>query len=364
MTAGVVSITVAALTEGVPNAMFVNKISISVIGTLTLVAVLVGGGFALSAKQPPAAKVVDPESIQPDLKKPLGLPVEEKTKVSTAAPEAKEAAAKKLEGVWTVISVKDANKKTLDSDPIFNHTSALSSPTLNARLTLRAGRFTLKSESGPVSLVGVYEADPSTTPNQITLTIAHRPGLLLSIPGTYTLDGDNLTATFDIPASEAARLAGNKTGVFYTLKRTEPKGDAAGPQPPGALTGGAIKDAAVNEMQKRLEGTWKVVSYHENGGQSVSDNIYTFKGGEWQDELGLRMVDFGTYTLVNLDTSPKQIDFVCTKGESKLKGIFMLDGDSLIVCVGRGDVRPKVFFTEKGDPNDFLVTQYKRLPAK
>jgi len=129
---------------------------------------------------------------------------------------------------------------------------------------------------------------------------------------------------------------------------------------------GGAKEVVVKAMQKRLEGSWQCVSTHANGGKDVSDVIHTIKGDEWDNTLGLRVVNRGTYKLVNLNTSPKQIDYVYEAGELKgktLKGIFMLDGDSLIVAFG-ADARPKVFFTEKGDPDPLVVRQFRRQQAK
>jgi RNA polymerase sigma factor (sigma-70 family) len=413
--AGAVSTTVATLAEGVLKAMFVTKIK-SAAAVLLFALLSVAGASTLAflpgaaGQQPPAAEkkavkqtAVDKaeppgEPVQPDPKKFLslrepdqndwkkffGLPVEEDTKVSKEPPGAKGAAAKKLEGVWTVVSVKDAKKNTLDSDPLFSHVAVTQTPARNVRLTLQAGKITLKS--GPVSLEGVYKVDTSTVPEQITLTFAHRPGMLLSIPGIYTLDGDNLTVTFVIPPSEAARLAENLVGVFYTLKReAQPKTDAAWPQPPAHPPGvgkqatdkaeplgdqarkdyvkSVQKRYAENEMQKQLEGSWQCVSLQPNPDKvyNVSEVVHTFKGDEWNNNLGREVPNFGTYKLVDLDASPKQIDLLCVLNESEsrtLEGIFMLDGDSLVMCFS-ADGRPKSF-----EGNPYPTMKFKRQPPK
>jgi RNA polymerase sigma factor (sigma-70 family) len=74
-TAGVISVTVAALTEGVLKAMLVSKLK-SVVGTLMLVAVLAGGGVAISLGQPPDSpktKKADPEPKKDAVARELNL---------------------------------------------------------------------------------------------------------------------------------------------------------------------------------------------------------------------------------------------------------------------------------------------------
>jgi RNA polymerase sigma factor (sigma-70 family) len=218
-TADVISVKVAALTEGVLKTMFLSKLK-SVVGTLMLVAVLVGGGVAISLGQPPDSpkpKKADPEPKQAKAKE-------------DAANAKEDAADKKLEAIWAVVSVKDNDKNTLDSDPIFSHAAGTQTPVRNARLTLQAGKFTLKT--GLVSLEGTYTFDPSVTPKKIILGITPDPGFLLSIAGVYSLEGDHLMVTFEgLPASQVAGLAGNKPGVCYTFKREpHPKKDADNPK--------------------------------------------------------------------------------------------------------------------------------------
>jgi hypothetical protein len=82
-------------------------------------------------------------------------------------------------------------------------------------------KFVLKT--GPVSLEGRYALDPSGIPNKIWLSIpVETPDGqgIVSIPGEYSLDGDNLSIRCpDVPPSQLAALAGGKAGVCYTLRR-------------------------------------------------------------------------------------------------------------------------------------------------
>src|SRR5206468_7925377 len=75
-----------------------------------------------------------------------------------------------------------------------------------------------------VSLNGWYVFDSSKTPKEMTLNVnPHGDDALLSLPGVYTLVGDNLTITLSgVPASQVAGLAGKPPGVCYTLRREAP----------------------------------------------------------------------------------------------------------------------------------------------
>jgi RNA polymerase sigma factor (sigma-70 family) len=130
------------------------------------------------------------------------------------------------------------------------------------------------------------------------------------------------------------------------------------------------KEAAVKAMQERLQGTWKCVVTHWNGVKSEHDLTHTIKGNTWENKLDGRVVQSGTFKLVDLDASPKQIDSLTTFADAEVvgerkdktqRGIFMLDGDTLIMCV-HDDERPKVFITQAGD--GCTVGQFKRIAAK
>jgi RNA polymerase sigma factor (sigma-70 family) len=117
------------------------------------------------------------------------------------------------------------------------------------------------------------------------------------------------------------------------------------------------KEATVKAMQKRLQGTWKCVSMHSNGVKSEPDCTCTIKGNTWETKLDGKVFQSGTFKLVDLDASPKQIEWVITAAEAEegkgktIHGIFMLDGDSLCwnTCDAAKYPRPQAFFTEQDD---------------
>jgi RNA polymerase sigma factor (sigma-70 family) len=134
------------------------------------------------------------------------------------------------------------------------------------------------------------------------------------------------------------------------------------------------KATAEKAMQERLQGTWKCVSVHCGGVKSEPDLTHTIKGNTWETKLDGRVVQSGTFKLVDLDASPKQIDSVITFAEAEVvgerkgktcEGIFLLDGDSLFVCASDDAdkyPRPKVFFTQEGD--GCCAGLFKRIDPK
>ena len=133
------------------------------------------------------------------------------------------------------------------------------------------------------------------------------------------------------------------------------------------------KETAAKAMQERLQGTWKVVANHNGGVKTEPESfILTIKGNTWETKEGERVIHTGTFKLVDLDASPKQVDWVIDysvaegdKGKT-LYGIFMLDGDSLILANTLGEdprqQRPVTFFTQSGD--GCAAVMYKRADPK
>jgi RNA polymerase sigma factor (sigma-70 family) len=142
-------------------------------------------------------------------------------------------------------------------------------------------------------------------------------------------------------------------GVVISLGQPpdSPKPKKADPEPKQAKA----KEDAAKAMLKRLEGTWELVSGHAMGERSPTAVVFhRIKGDTWEGTTREgKVIETGTYKLVDLDASPKRIDSIEDKdvpgrNDKTLNGIFMLDGDSLIMCFG-AVARPKGFLTERGD---------------
>jgi uncharacterized protein (TIGR03067 family) len=129
------------------------------------------------------------------------------------------------------------------------------------------------------------------------------------------------------------------------------------PEEPPKRADPATKKATEKAMLEQLQGTWKCVSMHCSGVRSEPDHTCTIKGNSWESTLDGRVYQSGTFKLVDLDATPKQIDWVITSAELEedkdktVRGIFMLDGDSL--CWVASDAakypRPQSFFTQADD---------------
>jgi RNA polymerase sigma factor (sigma-70 family) len=130
-----------------------------------------------------------------------------------------------------------------------------------------------------------------------------------------------------------------------------------GKQPDSPKKPDDAKDAAVKAMQERLQGTWKCVSMHCNGVKSEPDMTCTIKGNTWETKLDGQVFQSGTFKLVDLVASPRQIEWVITVAQAEeakgktIHGIFMLDGDSLCwnTCDAAKYPRPQAFFTQQDD---------------
>jgi uncharacterized protein (TIGR03067 family) len=130
------------------------------------------------------------------------------------------------------------------------------------------------------------------------------------------------------------------------------------------------KDEDSKAMVKRLQGTWACVSIHVAGKKSeppaIVQTVLTIKGDKWKSRpIDGKPPQTGTIKLVNLNTNPKEIDLVDDNDipglkDRTLKGILMLDGDSLLVSFGVA--RPHGFFTEPGD--GCFSMQFQRFRAK
>jgi RNA polymerase sigma factor (sigma-70 family) len=128
-----------------------------------------------------------------------------------------------------------------------------------------------------------------------------------------------------------------------------------------------VKPTTEKKMQERLQGTWNCLSHQYSGVKSQPDMALTIKGDTWETKLDGKVTQSGTFKFVDLNASPKQVDWLIAssvveddKGKT-VRGIFMLDGDSLCSC-GCEAARPEGFFTQEGD--GCASSLYKRAAAK
>jgi uncharacterized protein (TIGR03067 family) len=105
-----------------------------------------------------------------------------------------------------------------------------------------------------------------------------------------------------------------------------------------------------------LQGEWEIVSAESNGEPPPPGLLDGAKFAFSGDKLTLLGKE-GTFEL-DATKSPRQIDFV--RGNSRQIGIYELDGDSLKLCVGPSDDRPKEFKTKpRTDHSSFALKRKK-----
>jgi uncharacterized protein (TIGR03067 family) len=132
------------------------------------------------------------------------------------------------------------------------------------------------------------------------------------------------------------------------------------------LPAALLADDAAKADQKKLQGTWAIVSVEINKQPIAMDMLkdarLTVKGTKYSFKLADTKLEL-TYKLFP-DKTPKAIDLTVTEGAQKgktLHGIYKLDGDFYTVCrnVEPGKDRPAEFVT-KPDSGLMLIV-WKRV---
>ena len=118
---------------------------------------------------------------------------------------------------------------------------------------------------------------------------------------------------------------------------------------------GKGQDEQSKKDHAALQGEWAIVSAESNGEPPppglLDEAKFAFSG----DKLTLLGKD-GTFEL-DASKSPRQIDFI--RGKSRQIGIYELDGNSLKLCVGPSDDRPKEFKTKPRTDHSLFVLRRK-----
>jgi uncharacterized protein (TIGR03067 family) len=121
--------------------------------------------------------------------------------------------------------------------------------------------------------------------------------------------------------------------------------------------------------EKKLQGTWKIVSVEERGAvRAPADHTVTVKGNaftlRWKADNGEVVQGNATFRL-NEKANPKALDLTYVLFDPQrpvtARAIYQLDGDTLKVCYGGGAAgeRPTAFNAKRGQV--LMVLQRQKL---
>jgi uncharacterized protein (TIGR03067 family) len=121
-------------------------------------------------------------------------------------------------------------------------------------------------------------------------------------------------------------------------------------------------DAAKTTDEKKILGTWTIVSFEEGGKKAAKEKIkdveVTFTAdGKYTVKRGAKEEEF-TYTL-DPSQKPKEINIKSSKGQIA-SGIYKLEGKKLTVCYPRRGDRPTDFTSEEGTSIVLIVLEREK----
>jgi uncharacterized protein (TIGR03067 family) len=124
------------------------------------------------------------------------------------------------------------------------------------------------------------------------------------------------------------------------------------------------KEDAAKQEQQKLQGVWKPASVETGGEKREEKDIANWKltiaGNKITAKDGDELLNESTFTL-DPSAKPKAIDVTCTGGADKgkdFKGIYLLEDDTLTICVTEGKDRPEGFVSKAN--TDFTLVVLKR----
>jgi RNA polymerase sigma factor (sigma-70 family) len=325
--AGVTSVKVAALTEGVVKTMFVTKIK-SVLTVVLVVAALIGATgliYQTQAAEQPMAKVEPPVA-----------PQNQKTseeKQAQPKPQPAKSDQERMVGNWFIMN-EDSGRKgemwAIDEDRILMHAKDLT----------------------PITKRYVHHLDTGKDPKHIDITVTQVNGSPVgAIKGIYALDGDELRLCLAALGKDRPAAFPEKPGPGEVLILQR---ETSGASPPKAKGENPAKSD-----RERMVGNWFIMN--EDSGR---------KGEMWviyEDWILMHAKDGGAnahHYSHRLDAakSPKQIDISATfvNGSTPfkiMKGIYVLDGDELRLCLGGVNQDRPAAFPEKPGAGEVLILQ-------
>jgi RNA polymerase sigma factor (sigma-70 family) len=343
---GLLSVQVAALTEGALKTMFLAKLK-TIMG-MVLAAAALSGVVGLVYQTRAAER--DAGQDNPTL----------------SAPQRETSS---LEGTWQAVSLEVGGKRQ-DSDALLDKQSVTA-----VQWTFKGNKIEIRG--GEETIEAAYTQDPSAAPRKIDLTFQVHNGDVeerATALGIYSLDGDTLKVCFILQPRDTRPLKFEVKDVqgtnFYIFHRE------GSPRKKAAQEGQRdAKHRGKPESDKeRLQGMWKIVTTIDDGQErkaetgavevwTVKETTVLFRTRSREAMSNLQGV--GRFRL-DETTRPKRIDMVEPKeledllelskldqqlGEAgeRAEGIYSIQGDTLRICVSRKKgVRPTAFESKKG----------------
>jgi uncharacterized protein (TIGR03067 family) len=143
---------------------------------------------------------------------------------------------------------------------------------------------------------------------------------------------------------------------------------AAGKELGTAETSGAAPWNAqgVQQELEKFQGSWMLVYWLYNGKEPHAEGriILSFVGQAFTIRIGEVVSERGEFERLDPEQSPKAFDYAPNEVEGKpfqlkFPGVYLLQDDVLILCVGYRGMRPKTFSAEAGSDNELVF--YKRV---
>lgn len=193
----------------------------------------------------------------------------------------------------------------------------------------------------------------------VALTEGVMKGMLMNKLKTVTAVGmlaalTCLGASLFMPASKAG---GQPNQTPENSSANKPKADT-----PNRKAKDTSKDNVAEKEAARMKGTWKVVT-GEIDGQPLSPPEKQAKWEITADKIAWKANKSEALFTFKVDPTRKPTEIDLQSGQQTLKGIYELDGDTLIVCFGKD--RPSQFTTTANSKNSLIVLRREKpLPAE
>jgi RNA polymerase sigma factor (sigma-70 family) len=200
--AGALSAPVAALMEGVVQAMFLTKLKLAAVVLLSVG--MLGGGAGVVAYQALSAEPSD--AARAERPQPISQPAQPKTD------------AEKLQGTWLLVSAERED-------------GAKAPPAMIERFRAVFAKDQLTFQEGDLVQVWTFRVDVNTKPKALDLSPVK--GTMKTIAGIYELEGDNLKLCGGPTSQGATRpteFKGGPNHTLYVLKRAPAAKEGAKPK--------------------------------------------------------------------------------------------------------------------------------------